>query len=745
MAMRFIFIRKAIGALALLGFATSAQGQSVTKYVDPYIGSGGHGHVFVGASVPFGAVQVGPTNIFKGWDWDSGYNYGDSILIGFSHLHLNGTGIGDLGDILVMPFTGDVKTDKGTEANHRTGYASLYSHRNETVKPGYYAVKLDDYNITATLTATERVGFHRYHFPGGKTARVIIDLKEGTQDKATETFIEQVDATTFKGYRYSTGWAKEQQVYFAIRTSVPVKSFRIYNDSIALQGNQGKGASVKGLLSFDDAAGDVLLKVGISPVSADNALDNINAEIPDWNFDAVAKKADESWNKELTKITVTTKTDKEKRIFYTSLYHTMINPAMFNDHNGDYRGADKKIYKQANFTNYTILSTWDTYRAAHPLYTLIEQEKAADMVNTMLAIYDQQGKLPKWHLYGYETGTMVGISSMQIVAEAYLKGIKGFDAARAYAAVKGTAMSDSLGMMYTKKLQVIPNDLYRRSVATALEYAISDASTAAMAKALQHDDDYHYFLKRAANYKLYFDPATGFFRGRSAAGVMQADFDPVKAPNPELAEGNAWQYLWLVPQDVKGLTTLLGGKKAMAAKLDTFFTLPMKAEKEVLADLTGLIGQYAHGNEPGHHIAYLYTFAGQQWKTAEKVRYIMKEMYHDQPDGIIGNEDCGQMAAWNVFSSIGFYPVFPASGKYVIGSPAVDKAVINTGSGKSFVMEAVNNSPENIYVQRVTLNGKDYTKTYLLHTDILKGGVMKIVMGKTPNYNFGILEEDQPE
>ncbi|MGO4288289.1 GH92 family glycosyl hydrolase [Chitinophaga sp. RAB17] len=744
--MSFVLSKKIIPGVVLLSTAfISLKAQSVTQYVDPYIGSGGHGHVFVGASVPFGAVQVGPTNIFKGWDWDSGYNYGDSILIGFSHLHLNGTGIGDLGDILVMPYTGEVKTDKGTEENHRAGYASLYTHRHETVKPGYYAVMLEDYQIKAALTATERVGFHHYHFPGGKTARVIIDLKEGTQDKATETFIEQVDATTFKGYRYSTGWAKVQQVYFAIRTSVPVKNFQVFDNTQLLNGNQGKGAAVKGLLSFDAAEGDVLLKVGISPVSAENALENIQAEIPGWNFDAIVKKADESWNKELSKILVTTKSAREQRIFYTSLYHTMINPAMFNDHNGDYRGADKKVYRNAAFTNYTILSTWDTYRAAHPLYTLIEPEKTADMINTMLAIYEQQGRLPKWHLYGNETGTMVGISSMQIVAEAYLKGIKGFNATRAYAAVKGTAMSDSLGMLYTKSFRIIPNDVHRRSVATALEYAISDASTAAMAKALHQEEDYHYFLKRATNYKLYFDPATGFFRGRSAAGVMRADFDPTKAPDPELAEGNAWQYLWLVPQDVSGLAALLGGKKAMAEKLDTFFTLPMKADKEVLADLTGLIGQYAHGNEPGHHIAYLYTFAGQQWKTAEKVRYIMKEMYHDRPDGIIGNEDCEQMAAWNVFSAMGFYPVFPASGKYVIGSPAVDKAVINTGGGKPFIVEAINNSPENIYVQSITLNGKAYTKTYLLHTDILKGGTLRIVMGKTPNYNFGILAENQPE
>lgn len=730
--------------LAVL-LAGTANAQRLTEYVDPYIGSGGHGHVFVGASVPFGAVQVGPTNIFKGWDWDSGYNYGDSILIGFSHLHLNGTGIGDLGDILLMPYTGNIKTDKGTEADHHSGYASLYTHKGEVAKAGYYSVMLDDYQVEAALTATERVGFHRYRFPGGKTARVIIDLKEGTQDKATETFIEQVNDSTFKGYRYSTGWAKDQRVYFAVRTSVAVKDFRIYNEAALVAGKQAQGAAVKGLLSFGDAPQELLLKVGISPVSADNALENIQAEIPGWNFEQVVQQADDSWNKELGKIEVSTKTTREKRIFYTSLYHTMINPAMFNDHNGDYRGADRKVYHHPGFTNYTIFSTWDTYRAAHPLYTLIEQDKAADMVNAMLAVYEQQGRLPKWHLYGNETGTMVGISSMQIVAEAYLKGIRGFDAERAYNAVKGTAMSDSLGMMYVKDLKVIPNDLYRRSVATALEYAISDASTALMAKQLHRTKDYKYFQQRAANYKLYFDASSGFFRGRNAAGIMNASFDPTHAPNPELAEGNAWQYLWLVPHDVSGLATLLGGKKAMAAKLDTFFSLPLKEEKGGLADLTGLIGQYAHGNEPGHHIAYLYTYVGQPWKTAEKVRYIMKEMYHDQPDGIIGNEDCGQMAAWNVFSSIGFYPVFPASGKYVIGSPSVDKSVIHTGAGNPFVIEAVNNSAENIYVQSITLNGKAYTKTYLLHSDILKGGVLKIMMGSKPNKQFGVLKENLPE
>lgn len=714
---------KSIISCALISIAGMAKAQSLTSYVDPHIGSGGHGHVFVGASVPFGAIQPGPTNVFKGWDWDSGYNYGDSILIGFAHLHLNGTGIGDLGDILVMPYTGEIKTDK-------EGYASLYSHDQEKVKPGYYNVLLKNYNIFAELTATTRVGFHRYKFPGGKTARVIVDLKEGTQDKATETFIEQVDEYTFKGYRFSTGWAKDQRVYFAIRTSLPVKQFTVYNKE-------------KGLMSFDETIRQLQLKVSISSVSADNALGNIIAEAPGWDFDAVAKSADAQWNKELSRIKIETKDVKSKRIFYTSLYHTMINPSVYSDHNGDYRGPDKKVYEKAPYTSYTIFSLWDTYRAAHPLYTIIDTERAADMIRTMLSIYEQQGKLPIWHLYGYETGTMVGISSLQIIAEAYLKGIKGLDAPKLFEAMKVTASTDYRGLGYVREFKAIPADKERASVSRALEYAISDASIAAMAKRMNRQEDYAYFSKRALNYQLYFDPATKFFRAKLADGSFKPDFDPVRAPDHDYTEGNAWQYLWLVPYDVPGLSKLLGGDEAFANKLDSFFTLKMKDDVKLL-DLTGLIGQYAHGNEPGHHIPYLYAFVGQQWKVAEKTRYIMKEFYHDRPDGIVGNEDCGQMSAWNVFSSLGFYPVYPASGVYVIGSPSVDKGTIRTSGGKDFVIEAVNNSPENIYIQKIELNGKAYTKSYFLHTDLMKGGKIKLFMGAQPNYNFGKLKADRP-
>jgi predicted alpha-1,2-mannosidase len=393
------------------------------------------------------------------------------------------------------------------------------------------------------------------------------------------------------------------------------------------------------------------------------------------------------------------------------------------------------------FTNYTVFSLWDTYRADNPLYTIIQPKRAGDMINTMLAIYQQQGKLPIWHLMGNETGTMVGISSMQVVAEAYLKGIKGFSAEKAYEAIKGTAMSDSLGMMYVKNFKPIPTDKQSRPVAKGLEYGVSDGSIALMAKKMGKTDDYNYFKKRAENYKLYFDPSDKFFKGKLSDGSWTPGFAPLKSKNNLYAEGNAWQYLWLVPQDVPGLISILGGEKEFNSRLDEFFKL--KSEED-LADLTGLIGQYAHGNEPSHHIAYLYTYSGQQWKTAEKVRFILKDMYLGIPDGIIGNEDCGQMSAWYVFSSLGFYPVFPASGMYVIGSPLFDKATINLDGGKKFTVESINNGPKNIYIQSITLNGKSYQKAYILHTDIMNGGLLKIVMGSKPNYNFGKLQANRP-
>jgi predicted alpha-1,2-mannosidase len=717
-------------------------------FVDPLIGSGGHGHVFVGANVPFGAVQVGPNNIYKGWDWCSGYHYSDSLIIGFSQLRLSGTGIGDLADVLIMPFTGEPRLDKGRQEYPHEGYLSTFSHDNESVKPGYYSVKMDN-GVNVELTASEHVAFHQYNFPEDEKGHIIIDLKEGINDRSTETSLEQIDDYTIVGTRFSSGWAKEQQVYFAIRSDIPLKNFKIFDDQIELEGKVGVGTSLKGLISFDEGPEKMALKVGVSPVSKKNALSNIIAEIPNWDFENVLNSAQDKWNKELSIISIETKSESDKRIFYTSLYHAYMHPSKFNDHNGDYQGTDNKIYNDPGFDNYTIFSLWDTYRAEHPLFTITQPERVNDFINSMLAIYDQQGYLPIWHLNGYETGTMAGISSIQVVAEAYLKGYRGFDVEKAYEAVINTANSGLRGLNYLREFKHIPSDdkSVSRGVAQTMELSISDASIALMAKDLGRDEDYVYFSKRAKNYQLYYDEQVNFFHGRKKDGKWNENFDPFKSKHNEAkdySEGNAWQYLWLVPQDVPGLIDLLGGQDVFTNRLDEFFTIEPDDASKVLIDLTGNIGQYAHGNEPSHHIAYLYACAGQQWKTAEKVRQIMKDFYHDDPDGVIGNEDAGQMSAWYVFSSLGFYPVFPASQEYILGSPLFDKATIQLPEGKSFTVETENNSAENIYIQSAELNGKVYNKISINHQDIMNGGILKLKMGSSPNPAFGSTMIVQP-
>jgi len=731
-------------------FVVSVQvkAQKKVDFVDPMIGAGGHGHVFVGASVPFGAVQLGPTNIFKGWDWCSGYHYSDSILIGFSHTHLSGTGGNDLGDVLVMPYTGDIKLSIGTQNDPSKGFAARYTHADEIVKPGYYAIQLKDDQIKAELTASERVGFHRYTFPAGKKAHVIIDLKDGTGDEATDTYISLKDKYTLVGYRFSKGWANDQRLYFGIRSSVPITNFNVYDDEHSLAATSGKSKAIKGLINFDTTPAVLQLKVGISPVSTDNALDNITAEIPGWDFKKVVTEASQKWESQLSKIDIQTDNKDQQKIFYTALYHTMIDPSMFNDHNGDYRGTDKKVYKKAPFTNYTILSLWDTYRALQPLYTIIQPERENDIVNSMLAIYQQQKRLPIWHLEGSESELMPGISGVQVVAEAYLKGFKGFDTKLAYEAVKASTNRNELGLDYAKKLTYIPADKVHESVAKAMEYAISDGSVALMAKKMGMAADAAYYTKRSKNYQHYFDSTTRFFRGKKMDGTWNPVFDPQRISHPwidDYSEGNAWQYLWLVPQDVEGLMRLLGGEKQFSTKLDSLFTIQVAPDPNAPPDIAGLIGEYAHGNEPGHHVTYLYAYAGQQWKTAEKVNFILNNFYQNAPDGISGNEDCGQMSAWYIFSALGFYPVFPSNGAYVLGSPLFKQASIKLSKGKEFKVETENYSPDNIYIQSALLNEKNYTKSYITQENIINGGVLKLVMGKTPNKQFGTAVKDRPK
>jgi predicted alpha-1,2-mannosidase len=732
----------------LVTTATVNAQEKLTKYVDPLIGTGFHGHVFVGANVPFGAVQLGPSNLSEGWDWSSGYHISDSTIVGFQHTHLSGTGIGDLGDISFMPTTGPLKVTKGNLKDMQSGYVSLFSHQEETVRPGYYAVNLKRYQIGVKLTASERVGMHEYTFPKSEQAHIIIDLKEGIGwDRPTETSIKKLNDSTVVGYRHSSGWAKDQRIYFTAVFSRPIKDFVVY-DSLALKtGVTLTGKKVKGILHFKTNAGEkVMVKVGISPISVENAMMNIKAEIPGWNFNQVAAAADEAWNKELQKVNIKTNDAKKKTVFYTALYHALIAPSIYNDHNGDYLGTDKEVYKNPGFTNLTTFSLWDTYRALNPLYTLIQPEKVNDIINSMLAVYKQQGKLPVWHLMGNETNTMPGYSAVPVVADAYLKGFKGFDANLAFEAVKTTAMQDERGLKHVKELGYIPADSRVESVAMGLEYSLADWGIAKMAKRLNKEGDATYFTKRAGYYKNYFDASTKFMRGRLGEKEWRTPFSPFVARHEkdDYSEGNSWQYSWLVPHDVKGLIALQGGEKPFIKKLDSLFVAEGDMGDEASNDISGLIGQYAHGNEPSHHITYLYAFAGQPWKTAEKVRFIMNNFYTDKPDGIIGNEDVGQMSSWYILSSLGIYQVNPANGVYVFGSPLFDEATLKLGAGKSLRIKANNNSDKNLYIQGVTFNGKKHSRSYITYQELNQGGELVFEMGNKPSKTFGVAKANRP-
>ncbi|KAB5339513.1 glycoside hydrolase family 92 protein [Bacteroides salyersiae] len=708
-------------------------------YVDPYIGTGGHGHTFLGVTAPFGAVQIGPNNINKGWDWCSGYHYSDSIVIGFSHLHLNGTGCSDTGDILFMPYTGKARTQPGTQQDPLSGYASYYSKDNERALPGYYEVLLKTHRTKVELTASDRVAFHRYTFPKDVEKHVMINLKDANgDDRPTDTYLEQINDTVIRGYRYSTGWSKKQQIYFSAVFSQPVH-LTLYHDSVQVAGNRLQGLDVKGNVAVAPVVEELGVKVGISPVSMENAMDNIGQEIKDWNFENIVAETTGKWNAELSKLQVETTDTVAKRIFYTALYHAFMQPIMFNDCSGEYRGTDKNIYGDPGFTNYTVFSLWDTYRAAHPLYTLVQPERVPDFINSMLAIYEQQGRLPVWHLYGSDTNEMIGIQSVPVIADAILKDVKGFNYERAYQAMKASMMSDYKGLSYVTDLEYIPADKENESVAKGLEYAIADWGVAQVARKLGKTEDYEYFSKRALAYQNYWDKDTHFFRGKNRDGSWVTPFNPVHSThrNDAYCEGNGWQYTWLVPHDVEGLISLFGSKEAFVSKLDSLFLVNEDLGDAASPDISGLIGQYAHGNEPGHHTVYLYSFVGQQWKTAEKVDYILSHMYSDLPDGLQGNEDCGQMSSWYVFSALGFYPVNPSDGMYVFGRPIFDKVVLKLPENKVFEIRANNNSAENKYIQSIELNGQPYNKLDISHADIMAGGTLVFTMGNRPNEQFG--------
>ncbi|BDD12680.1 hypothetical protein FUAX_51120 (plasmid) [Fulvitalea axinellae] len=726
--------------------AESATTAGPIEFVDPMIGTGGHGHTHPSATAPFGMVQVGPSQFTQGWDWCSGYHHSDSLIVGFTHKHLSGTGIGDLGDILIMPFTGETKISKGSPKDPDSGYCSYFKHDTEDVKAGYYAVTLDDYDVRAEMTATKRVGFHRYTFPKGKASKVMLDMGFGQGwDGPTDTKITMVDGTTVTGYRKSTGWANDQAVFFAAKFSKPFASAKLYQEGKETEGKSSSGKYTQAVIDYGKGAGEVLVKIGVSAVSEANALENLNAEIADWDFGKTLAQAQADWNKELSKIEATSTDTATLRTFYTALYHSMLAPALHNDVNGEYRGSDKKTHKAA-FDNYTIFSLWDTYRGAHPLFTITQPERVTDFINSMLAQYKETGLLPVWSLESNETNTMVGYHAVPVIVDAYFKGFK-FDHELAFEAIKASARNDRKDLNLLHKYGYIPANEVGESVAKLLEYCIDDWAIAKMAEKMGKTEDFEYYSKRAQNYRNVFDKQTGFFRGRMADGSWRTPFDPRRSAHrrDDFCEGNAWQYLWLVPHDVNGLVGLLGGEEKFNAKLDKHFNQSSEITGEgTSVDISGLIGQYAHGNEPSHHTAYLSNFTGEAWKSQERIRRIMDQFYTDKIDGLCGNEDCGQMSSWYILSSMGIYPVDPVSGVYVFGSPKLDRAEINLPGGKSFEIIAKGNAKDAPYIKSVKLNGKDYKNTYITHDILTAGGTLEFTMSKTPNKAFGQKIENRP-
>lgn len=700
---------------------SSADTTDYTAFVDLKIGSGGHGHVFVGANVPFGMVQLGPTSIPVSWDWCSGYHDSDSTVIGFSHTHLQGTGIGDLFDVTVMPVIGDVTYARGEEKDQASGLWSYADRTKEIATPGYYSVPLTRYDILAEMTATNRVGLHRYTFPQADNAAIVFDLENGgCWDKTTASQMSAEGNNMITGSRYSTGWAKDQKVYFVAEFSKPFESFEL-----------GGKDNMYGRVNFKtDSAEQVMVKVAISPVSIEGAKANLAAEMSGWDFEATQKAAKAAWNGELAKIKAKSANTEQIKKFYTALFHTMVVPATFSDVDGQYRGADGNIYK-SEAPQYTIFSLWDTYRAEMPLLSIFQSERYTEMINTMVNIADQQGRLPVWHLWGNETDCMVGNPGIIAVADAIVKGQPGIDSLKAYQAVLKTAADTARGGALRQQYGFIPSDLMTESIAYDMEYAIADGAVAAAAKAMGDEENFNKFTTNSQSWRNYFDKETGFVRGKFVNGDWRTPFDPNSTVHraDDYCEGNAWQYTWLIPQDLDGLVALYGSKEETIKHLDELFSTSSELTgSDASPDITGLIGQYAHGNEPGHHTIYLYTMLGENRKASDLIHQVLDQFYTSKPDGLAGNEDAGQMSAWYIMTSLGFYQVEPASGRYWFGTPSLEEATI-TVAGGTFTVKANNLSAENRYIKSVKLNGKDYDQMYIMHSDIVGGGELVFEMG----------------
>ena len=691
--------------------------QALINYVNSFIGTGGHGHTYPGATMPFGMMQLSPDTRLEGWDGCGGYHYSDEYIYGFSHTHLSGTGISDYGDILLMP-TNEAIFNNGS--NGKKGYRAHFSHTNEIAQPGYYKVHLDSANIDVELTVSKRSGIQKYQFLSEENQYVVLDLQH--RDKLLSHAIEQINNRTFQGHRHSAAWATNQKLFYYLEFSEDVNSVE-YNS---------EENPTKAIFHFNNPNNKPIeVKVGISAVDEAGAKQNMETEIGSKTFEQIKQEAQDVWEGQLEKIVIESDNTDYKVNFYTSLYHTMIAPNLYQDVDGRYRGMDMEIHQTKDFDYYTVFSLWDTYRAAHPLYTLIEQGKTNDFINTFLAKYDEGGIMPIWDLSANYTGCMIGYHGVPVIADAYLKGIRGYDTEKSLKAMKHSANQNHLGLKAYKELGFIPVEEESESVSKTLEYAYDDWTIAQMAKTMNKEEDYKTFIQRAQNYKNIFDPETSFMRGRFK-NTWFSPFDPYEV-NFNYTEANAWQYSFYVPQDISGFTKLLGGKAQLEAQLDKLFTAKTKTSGREQADITGLIGQYAHGNEPSHHMAYLYNFVNKPYKTQERVHQILTELYKNNPDGISGNEDCGQMSAWYVFSAMGFYPVTPGSNQYIIGAPLMNKATINLENGNHFTIQANNLSNENIYIASAKLNGKPLLFSYINHEDILNGGSLIFNMTNQPS------------
>lgn len=705
-------------------------------YVDPFIGTDAHGHTYPGASVPFGMVQLSPDTRLHGWDGTSGYHYSDSIIYGFTHTALSGTGVGDYGDILIMPSV-------GTPTIFNNEYLSPFKKSNEIAKAGYYSVFLDKPNVLAEMTTTTRVGYHRYTFPESTESNLIIDLFH--RDKVLDSKIEFISNTEISGYRRSSNWADDMIWYFNIKFSKPFKSKGIaINDSLYNDINYAVGQNIKAYVCFDTYKNEQIeVKVSLSPVDNQGALNNRLTEIPEWNFDDIKEIAFNTWNKELSKIEVKGGSNEQKRIFYTALYHAFLQPNTYIDVDNRYRAIDKKIYTTSDYTNYTVFSLWDTYRTWHPLMTIIDQKRTIDFIKVMLDIYSKGGLLPIWELAANETYCMIGNHAISVIADAYIKGIDSFDTQKALEAMINSTSKDHFGLKAYRENGYIPGDLEHESISKTLEYAYNDWCIAQVAKKMKREDIYKEYITRAQYYKNIFDPNTRFMRPKLNGGWLEP-FDPTTV-DWHYTEANSWQYSFYVPHDISGLINLHGGKTQLSELIDELFKTDQKITGRDMKDITGLIGQYAHGNEPSHHMAYLYSFLNQPWKTQAMVRQIMDNLYSDKPDGLSGNEDCGQMSAWLIMSAMGFYPVTPGSPVYTIGTPWFPEIKINLENNKVFKITADNLSNKKYYIQSATLNNKKYSKSYITHSDIMNGGELHFNMGKKPNKLWGSGDDDIPK